>query len=242
MRTFLVLITILIMSAQTGASSPEGLTFQGRIIKPNGTPLDATNVTLNVKILSPSDDCILLEENHTVPMSDTAGVFSVVIGAGSRTGADKGFNLLQVFKNSGNLTGLSCVTSGTTLYSAQSGHPRRVRITFNDGTETVTLNSDFIVRSVPYATIADSIQGKSPSDFMQVNTTGTKVLSQANLEQIFDGTSFTELAALIAGTSTQYAKTSALPVSGGSLNMSSAGKDIIVRDTPTSGDSAVNKD
>ncbi|MGE3757861.1 MAG: beta strand repeat-containing protein, partial [Pseudobdellovibrionaceae bacterium] len=242
MRTFSVLMTILIGSSQVGASSPEGLTFQGRIIKPNGNHLEATSVLLNVKILSPSDDCVLLEENHTVPMNDTAGVFSVVIGAGLRTGADKGFNLLQVFKNSGSLTGLTCMTSGATQYNAQSGHSRRVRITFNDGTETVTLSSDFIVRSVPYATIADSIQGKGPSDFVQVNTEGTKVLSQANLEQIFDGSSFTELAALIAGTSSQYAKSTALPVSGGSLNMSSAGRDILVRDTPTSGDSAVNKD
>ncbi|MGE3758059.1 MAG: hypothetical protein AB7H97_09890, partial [Pseudobdellovibrionaceae bacterium] len=222
-------------------ATPEGLTFQGRIIKPNGRPLEATIVALIVRILSPTSDCVLLEESHTVPMSDTGGVFSIVIGAGARTGSDKGFNLNQVFKNSGSLTGLTC-TNGVTQYDAMSGHSRRVRIMFDDGVESVTLTSDFIVRSVPYAMIADTVQGKSPSDFVQVNTSGTKVLSQTNLEQIFDGTAFTELSALIAGTSTQYAKSSALPVSGGSLNMAGAGQDIIVRDAPTSGDSAVNKD
>ncbi|MGE0634452.1 MAG: hypothetical protein AB7O96_18700, partial [Pseudobdellovibrionaceae bacterium] len=238
-----VLILLLFQSFYADASSaPQGLTFQGRILKPSGQPLEATSVTMNVRVLSPTNDCILLEENHSVAMASSGGVFSLIIGAGVRAGSDKGFDLNQIFKNSGSLTGLTCADPSVNQYDALSGNVRRVRVAFNDGAETITLNSDFVVRSVPYAMIADSVQGKVPSDFVQVNTTGTKVLSQANLEQIFDGTAFTELSALIAGTSTQYAKSSALPVTGGSLNMAGAGKDIIVRDVPTSGDSAVNKD
>ncbi|MGE0634436.1 MAG: hypothetical protein AB7O96_18620, partial [Pseudobdellovibrionaceae bacterium] len=174
-RLLLVIAVLTGPVSVVASATPEGLTFQGRIIKPNGRPLEATSVMLNVRVLSPTSDCILLEENHTVAMSETGGVFSLVIGTGARTGSDKGFNLNQIFKNSGSLTGLTCAASGVTQYDALSGHSRRVRVAFSDGVETVTLTSDFIVRSVPYAMIADSVQGKSAADFVQVNTTGTKV-------------------------------------------------------------------
>ncbi|MGE0634342.1 MAG: hypothetical protein AB7O96_18145, partial [Pseudobdellovibrionaceae bacterium] len=65
------------LSAQ--AAAPQGLTFQGRIIKPDGRPLEASSVALNVRILSPTSDCILLEENHMVSMAGSSGVFSLNI-------------------------------------------------------------------------------------------------------------------------------------------------------------------
>ena len=76
---------------------------------------------------------------------------------------------------------------------------------------------DHILQSVPYAMYAGTLGGKTASEFIQENSSGAGV-TQANIETVFDGAgNYTELLALLAGTSTQYLQhnsngTSGLPV------------------------------
>ncbi len=142
-------------------------------------------------------------------MSDSGGLFSLGIGTGNRTGS--GFEdtstLIQVFGNSGSaLTGLTC-TSGST-YTSATGQKRKIKISFDDGTGAQTFSQALDVYAMPYALYADTLQGKVPSDFIHKNQT-TAVLTQANLESVFQSTSYvTELLALINGTSTKFTKSS----------------------------------
>jgi hypothetical protein len=138
-------------------------------------------------------------------MTGTDGLFSLALGSGVRTASDPGLSFATIFANNVNFTGLSACTSGSS-YNPSAGDGRLVRMSFSDGSQIVTITPDYMLGSVPYASVAHTVQGKNPSDFVQVNTASGKALSQANLETVFQSSAFvTELLALINGTFTQYA-------------------------------------
>ena len=71
-------------------SSPQGLHLQGRIVKSDGQPVEATNVDFTVQILSPgAEACVLFEETHTLNMLASDGMFNIRIGSGSRSGCSE---------------------------------------------------------------------------------------------------------------------------------------------------------
>jgi hypothetical protein len=195
--------------------SPQGLTLQGRIIKPDGTVLESASVAFTVEVRSPDpDDCLLYSEQFTLNMTGSSGIFSFNAGTGTRSAS--GFantsTLAQVFNNSRAtaITPLTC-TSGATSYQPASTHKRVIKIGFDDGATGFQYALQTLdVQAVPYAMYADTLEGKAASEFIQVNTAGGKALSQANLESVFQSSAYvTELLALINGTSTQYATSSA---------------------------------
>ena len=58
--------------------------------------------------------------------------------------------------------------------------------------------------SSAYALVADTLQGKSADQFIQVADGGTSALTQANTGYAFSTTNWPKLKALIDGASTQY--------------------------------------
>ncbi|UXR66022.1 hypothetical protein EZJ49_07145 [Bdellovibrio bacteriovorus] len=174
---------------------PQGLTVQGKIVQPDGLPLEDSHVTFNIKVLSPgAESCVLFEENRVVNMTNSKGIINFTIGASeagtSVVNTGPLLAIHQVLKNSAPITGLTSCASGDT-YTPQAGDSRKVRVSFTVGSESVTLAPDFKMKSVPFALEADNavaLNGKKASDFIQTSATVTQErIEQLLLPANFDG-------------------------------------------------------
>ncbi|XGC81471.1 tail fiber domain-containing protein [Bdellovibrio bacteriovorus] len=181
----LILFTLLF---SVGASaSPQALTYQGRILKSDGTALEYSNVSFQFEITSPNGLCIIYREQvDHVDMTNSNGVFDVPIGGGTRSYPSGGtFNLLDSFNNSSSFT-----CDGGSTYNAAAGDQRKLRVKFHDGTGWKTISPDNEIRSVPYAGFSYS------SERLGTNVAADFVLKNnitscpANSFLTFDGTNF----------------------------------------------------
>ncbi|MBY0314700.1 MAG: hypothetical protein K2Q26_04230, partial [Bdellovibrionales bacterium] len=196
-----LIVTSTVMSSSHAQSVPTSFVYQGQITKTGGVPLEANPVIFNVRIYSPTNDCLLYEEQHSINMLGSEGMFSLNVGGGIRSGSDyeDTSSIVDIFKNGVSFSGITSCSSGTS-YNALTGHTRKVRISYNDGGGLVTLAQDFHLQTVPYAWYANSLQGLTPSNFVQVNA-GQNV-TQSNLENLLGGTNYNTLYNLASGTST----------------------------------------
>lgn len=226
------LVGLMGFSSSLASEAPSGLVYQGRIMKPDSSPLESASVLFDIEVYSPDGACLLYEETHTINMTGSAGSFALTLGTGVPIGPP--YLVKEVFSNTGSFTG-----GGACSYSPSTADSRRMKVTFDEGGGPVALQ-DQIIQSVPYALYASKLEGKGKSDFLQINTT-TSALSQANANSLFQNATYTELMALAGGTSTVFAKSADLPVSSGVLNLSGAGQGVRVLDIPAGGDYAVNK-
>lgn len=179
-----IALLLLINSAQ---ATPNSLTYQGRILKNDGTPLEYSNVSFQFEITSPNGQCIIYREQvDHIDLTNSGGVFDVPIGTGSQSHPTAGtFSLLDSFKNSGNL---SC--DGGATFSPAANDQRRLRVRFHDGSGWKTISPDNEIRSVPYAAYSLSAQklgSYQSTDFVLKNTV---TACPANNFLTFDGTSF----------------------------------------------------
>ncbi|MCJ8276988.1 MAG: hypothetical protein MJK18_09105, partial [Bdellovibrionales bacterium] len=199
-------ILLILFSSTAIAVVPGSFAYQGQIIKPNGKPLEASSVEFTIDILSPgAEQCLLYTEIHTLNMDDSAGIFSIDVGTGTRSGANYEDTslLIDVFDNTLPIqTPTTCDSVGT--YTPSAGDSRLVRVTFNDGSGPITVSQDHRTNSVPYADHASKLDGLDATDFIQVNDGAGQELSQANIDTIFSTANYNELLDLINGTSTNY--------------------------------------
>ena len=226
--TFLAFLT----SPQPAFSqaAPQGLALEGVIFTATGIPEESSNVSFTIQIKSPgAESCVLYQETQTLNTSNSGGTFAFTIGQGVRPSSGFGSmsTLHKTFNNlPATLIGHNCLTANT--YTQTPGDKLFLIMTFNDGYGSQTVTQAMDTESVPYALFVDSIQGKLPGDFINVNS-GTAALTQTNLEGVFNNSSsVTAREALIAGSSSLYAKSSA---SGGVSLPTYAG----APDTPTKG-------
>ena len=83
---------------QAQAGNKTYLTYQGRILKPDGSPVSGSSVSMSIQILEPGG-CMLWQETLAAQdFSTTKGVFSVSIGSGANT-APGALTWEQVFQN-----------------------------------------------------------------------------------------------------------------------------------------------
>lgn len=164
MKLFAALFVLLFSSLALASEPPASFTYQGKIYKANGIdPVEASSVTFKLQIRSPDGLCLLFEETHHRDMTGSSGNFVLNVGDGSNTNASS-LTLNEVFDNSGTKTGAAGCT-----YSPISGDMRRLRFSYDDGTEVVSLPTDQTVRSVPYALNTRTLEGLSKDKFIQVN-------------------------------------------------------------------------
>lgn len=229
MKTFIpVLMWTLSATAWATGESPNSVNYQGRVFKSDGvSPLEAPAVTFTVQVRSPDGLCLLFEETHLRDMTATAGLFNLMLGEGSPTGAAS-LSLAQAFDNAADKIGASGCA-----YHPVAGDSRRLRFSYSDGSETVTIPLDQSIRSVPYAMNATSVAGLTRDRILQVNSTSTQAKLDAVLAQD------AALLTLAAGGSSQYVKSSDLSVSGGVINLSAGG--LVLPDVPAQNNYAVNK-
>ncbi|MCB9026569.1 MAG: hypothetical protein H6625_09655 [Bdellovibrionaceae bacterium] len=193
------------------AQTPQGLTLQGTILNVSDLPMESPSVSFVIQILSSDGNaCLLYEESHVLNMTGSQGAFSLIVGTGTRSGVsyeDTNTLALAMDNTLGVQSLLTCGVGST--YDPAPGDSRDVLISFNDGSGVQTLTQNLLVQSVPYAFYADNterLQGKSATDFIQVNT-GTASLSQVNIENVFSIMNYPNLVDLLSVSPKEYVRT-----------------------------------
>ncbi|HWU42453.1 MAG TPA: hypothetical protein VN132_03410, partial [Bdellovibrio sp.] len=167
MRYFLNVmeLTFILILSSTALAAPTVLTYQGRILKADGTPLESKNVSFIFQLTNPSGSCVIYQEQITgYSMVNSGGVFDVPIGNGTiNYPLSGGVTVLDVFNNSGSFscgecTGYNCVDAAGGIYNPQSSDGRLLRVQFHDGSGWKLISPDAVIRSVPYAGYALSAQ------------------------------------------------------------------------------------
>lgn len=155
--------------ASSAGGSPGSLTYQGRIKNSLGEALETSGVRFEFTIMNPAGTCALYREiSNSIDMRNSAGVFDIPIGTGTKNfPTDPGFKLLDSFSN-GNV--LNCEGGGT--YTPVANDKRLLRVQFHDGSGWRLITPDNEIRSVPYAghsqtaQVAQKLGTNSASDFL----------------------------------------------------------------------------
>jgi len=165
--TYWLICALLFLFGTNAIAAPSTLTYQGRIIKSDGTPLEHSNVSFLFQITDPSGQCVIYQEQITgINMTNSKGIFDVPIGTGSVQYPLGASSVLEAFNNSKTFTCGSCtLVSGTytcadstSTYSASGDDIRKLRVSFFDGSGWKTISPDNLIRSVPYSAYALSAQ------------------------------------------------------------------------------------
>lgn len=181
MRLLCILVSL--FTGLSAAASPLRTTYQARIVKPDGLPLQASNVSFRFTIYDPLATCVLYIEDFTaINMTDSSGLISFSLGSGVRAFPSSGTvaTFSNVFNNS--TPSFSCQTAG--IYNPQANDIRRIAMQFNDGTGWQTLPS-MTINAVPYAMYAlksdnsTLFNNKVDTAFVQYSSIPTCTASQA---------------------------------------------------------------
>ncbi|MFP5519371.1 MAG: hypothetical protein ACLGGX_05670 [Bdellovibrionia bacterium] len=191
MKKWFFVLPFLTVSA---IASPLEVTYQGRILRADGKPLEYNNVSFVFEITSPDGLCVLYREQKiAVNMTNSGGVFDVSIGSGTRIFPASGFfTLANVFDNS---SSLNCAdsnnnVSGSVTPSVNMG--RKLRVQFHDGTGWKLISPDSEIRSVPYAsyaTTASKLNGYTSNDFIRTDRLPAATCASGEVIS-YDGTGF----------------------------------------------------
>ena len=227
MKKYIVALLVSVPVLAANYDVPQSFTYLGRIMDASGTqPLQATAVTFKMQVRSANGTCLLFEETHVRNMAHSDGVFSLNIGQGTNTNVTAN-NVHDIFDNSKTVTGANCV------YTPSNGDGRRLRLSYDAGSGTVTLPSDQNVRSVPYAFNSQTLNGKESDEFIQV----TPTITQTKMSDLF--ARYAALISLADGTNSNYLTTSQIPVSNGVVDLSNGGLKVPL--APATNDSAISK-
>ncbi|HRO68294.1 MAG TPA: hypothetical protein PL182_12065, partial [Pseudobdellovibrionaceae bacterium] len=82
---FLAILALLLGVSGFANASP-GISYHGRLLKPNGQPVTSNSVQFRVQIRTPlPENCLLYQEFYSKDLSSSAGTFTVTINDGSAT-------------------------------------------------------------------------------------------------------------------------------------------------------------
>ncbi|RYZ93072.1 MAG: hypothetical protein EOP06_02220 [Proteobacteria bacterium] len=168
---FLVSLLVVAPMAQA-APGNSGITYQGRILKPDGSSLEGTNVQFRLQIRTPdSGGCLMYEEIQAIDMRNSKGVFALTMndGTGARTDSS-GLTLDRIFGNFGTFTlNVATCTTGTGVYAPNDGDGRALAVAFKDETMTAwELMPAQKINFVPLAFEAKQVQGFKASQLLRV--------------------------------------------------------------------------
>ncbi len=151
-----ILFVFLFVNTVAVFANPGVTTYQAKIIKPDGLPLEASNVNFKFTILNPAGTCILYSETYSsVNMASTGGLISFSLGSGVKTYPASATTFAEVFSNI--TPTLSCDAGGPGTYSPSANDTRKIVMQFHDGTGWQTLPA-MNINAVPYAMYATEAQ------------------------------------------------------------------------------------
>ena len=192
-NTYFMLLAVLLALPNLVFAGPNRTTYQAKIIKPDGLPLEAAAVNFRFTILDPTGSCVLYVENYSaINMQDSGGVISFALGAGSRSFPTSGTanTFLGIFDNA--TPSFSCQAPGN--YIPTSSDSRKIVMQFQDSSGWQTLPA-MSINAVPYAMYATTsnnsltLNNKSDAAFVEYATLAG--LSCASDQAIkFNGASF----------------------------------------------------
>jgi hypothetical protein len=191
-----------------GTFAQANFSFQGQIIKPDRKPLEETSVDFLLRIYSPLPSrCLLYQETHNINMQDSDGIFELIVGEGTQSGVDYAdSNDINIAVNNINSqAATTCV--GPSPYVPNLQDHRWLEVSFDDGGGYITLSQEHKILPTPYSHFAFSaagIDGINTSDILQRNDGVGFNLNQANLDTVFSDANWTELQALLNGTSASF--------------------------------------
>lgn len=82
MKVFSLALAVFMISQAALAVS--GVTYQGRILKPDGSPLAGANTQFKMQLRTPdAQNCLMYEEIQSLDLRNSNGAFSLTIGDGS---------------------------------------------------------------------------------------------------------------------------------------------------------------
>ena len=173
-------------------AGPGRTTYQARIVKPDGYPLESVSVNFRFTILDPSASCVLyIEDYAAVDMTGTRGLISFALGMGTKTYPTSGtVTFEKAFDNS--VPSLACQSPG--IYNPMPDHNRSIVMQFNDGNGWQTLPA-MAINAVPYSMFAtkaqnsEKLNGKADTNFVEYATLAG-LNCQANEAIKFNGVSF----------------------------------------------------
>lgn len=160
-------IILIILAVPVGAVDlSQNFSFDGNLLNDaSGTPMTGP-VAIRFQIVDPvAETCLLYEESHSAVSLATDGSFSLKVGPGGggvrNSAIDGNLSWKHIFQNSAQVRAhdSSYCPGG---YTPSSQHGRRLIVTVN-GTP---LAPSYAISSVPMATVAETLQGKLPSDFV----------------------------------------------------------------------------
>ena len=169
-------------------ASPNSITFQSRIIKPDGRPLEGSAVNFRFSLTDTVGSCVIYQEDFTNRnMSGSKGLINLAIGTGAKVFPVAAMTLTEAFNNYNSPT-LNCQAGGN--ITAGTTDRRKLIVQFNDSSGWQTVPA-MDINSNPYAMQADSALklGDFPAaDYVRTATFPTCVGGEA---LHFNGASFT---------------------------------------------------
>jgi hypothetical protein len=206
-----VLISLISLVVSIAYASNSGVTYQGRILKPDGSPLSGQFTQFKMQLRTPdSGSCLMYEEVQSQDLRNANGVFSLTMndGTGSRTDST-GLTLDRIFANRGtfNLNPASC-NAGSGVFAPGQNDGRDLVVLFKDETmaswEPIPSQK---INFVPLAFESKQVQGFTADSLLRVvNGSGDPLTGLAPLSNA----QYTELMALVNGTSTAFTKSGQL--------------------------------
>lgn len=170
---FSPLLTLLLFFMFSVAWASSGVTYHGRILKPDDSPVTSATTQFRIQIRTPgSENCLLWEEQQTKNLSTTNGVFSITINDTSEPSLVSNvlpYSLDRVFSNRTNFTGLTGCSVGTT-YNPTGSDGRHLTAYFRevptDPWEQMPVTK---VNFVPLSLNTMQLQGYQASEFLKVD-------------------------------------------------------------------------
>lgn len=185
---------LLLVPAVSYASA--GITYHGRLLKPDGTPV-ISSVQFRLQIRTPgAQNCLMYEEYQSKDLSATNGVFAIAINDGSAYQPNtEPFTLDRVFQNRGVFTFGAGKCTGANTYTPDSTDGRKLVVEFNDGSGWEAVPAQTI-NYVPMALESMTVGGFNASSLLRVTDAGGTPAATTPLTQ----TQYGVLLGLIDGT------------------------------------------
>jgi trimeric autotransporter adhesin len=129
-KNFYLFLFLLILASPSPslAGSSYSLTYQGRILKPDGSTPFEGSATFRFEIKTDVSACVLWREDVALNLAGTQGGMSMQIGLGANL-ASGAQSFIDVFDNTKTLTGLSGCAIGTSF----TPQPNSILVTQQSG-------------------------------------------------------------------------------------------------------------
>lgn len=176
---------LLSSAAWSAGQGPTSLTYQGRIIKQNGQPLEYSSVSFIFEITNPSGSCVIYKERiDGYNMTNSKGVFDIALGQSGTMlhPSDPNFTIIDAFDNTATFT-----CEGGSPYSPALNHTRVLHVQFHDGVGWRQISPSNEIRAVPYSGFAansSKVGGKTTADILLKENTQVCAAGQYSY---FDG-------------------------------------------------------